>query len=158
MDLITHTNGIPTTGTLQIGNEQINYGGKTDTTINITARAVNGTTAAAHDSNDPVYLLDGGQATDAMLVKQIRWTRQGGPAAPASLQDMGQPAGHAAPPSAQVTTRIPTTSSRNDYELLTSQEWYPDSTFTLTMGDIQAHHLDTLPGGHRKRRLGPCRR
>ena len=130
---VTHTNGLPSTGVLQIGNEQIAYNSKTDTTLDITARGVNSTTANAHNSNDPVYLLDGDQATDAMLIKQIRWTRQDGQLHPHHFKIWGSRL-VTQPRHPLADDEDPNYEFQNDYELLTSQEWYPDPTYTLTLG------------------------
>lgn len=73
-------NGIyrPGTSTLQIGSEQVTANVSGTTQINITARGINGTTAAAHVAGDPVYVVVSGVATDAYMISQIKWTRSGG--------------------------------------------------------------------------------
>lgn len=68
------TGGLPTTGTIQIGIEQIAYTAKTATTINLTSRP----SGVAHVAGDAIYLVDGGIATDAAPIRQIILSRQGG--------------------------------------------------------------------------------
>jgi hypothetical protein len=55
-------------------------------TINITARAQNGTTAAAHVAGDPIYVVDGGVATDAYLINKLSWVRSGGTSYPTQFK------------------------------------------------------------------------
>lgn len=64
--------------TIQIGSEQMTATVSNSTQINITARAANGTTAAAHVAGDPVYIVIGGVATDAFKIRQLKWERSGG--------------------------------------------------------------------------------
>lgn len=73
-------NGLARSGsfTLQIGSEQVTASVSGTTQVNVTARGVNSTTAAAHVAGDPVYLVVSGVATDAYMISQIKWTRQGG--------------------------------------------------------------------------------
>jgi len=65
------TNGLPTSGTIQIGFEQMSYTAKTATSLTITARAVNGTTAAIHEANDQVLIYEDGQATNAFRLNHL---------------------------------------------------------------------------------------
>ena len=76
------TNGLDAWGTIQIGGEQLTYTAKTATTITLTARGVNGTTAAAHLADDPVYILCDNQATDAYPLDRVTWWRPPGANAP----------------------------------------------------------------------------
>lgn len=78
----TSTNGLPASGTVQIGAEQLTYTSKTATTITITARGANGTTAAVHEADDPIYIVEGGQATDAYKIDRIVIRRPTGRNAP----------------------------------------------------------------------------
>jgi len=68
--------------TIQIGSEQMTVTVAGAETINITARAQNGTTAAAHVASDPIYVVDGGVATDAYLINKLSWVRSGGTSYP----------------------------------------------------------------------------
>lgn len=63
------TVGLASSGTIQIGSEQLTYNSRTLTTINITARGANSTTAAAHVAGDAIYVVDSGVAVDAHLIK-----------------------------------------------------------------------------------------
>jgi hypothetical protein len=76
------TNGLPDNGTIQIGGEQLTYSSKTATAITITARGANGTTAAVHEADDPVYIVEGGQATDAYKIDRVVIRRPAGSNAP----------------------------------------------------------------------------
>lgn len=76
------TNGLDASGTLQIGGEQISYSSKNATGVWMTARGVNSTTAAAHLADDPVYIINDGQATDAYPVDHVGWTRPAGKNSP----------------------------------------------------------------------------
>lgn len=71
----------PTDGTIQIGDERINYASKHETGLTLAAsgaRGAGGTTAAAHDEGDPVYTVDGGVVSNAHALKSIAWRRFGG--------------------------------------------------------------------------------
>ena len=65
------TVGLPSSGTIQIGSEQISYNARTLTTINISSRGANSTSAAAHVAGDAIYIVDGGVAVDAHLIKSF---------------------------------------------------------------------------------------
>lgn len=65
------TVGLPSSGTIQIGSEQISYNTRTLTTINLTARGANSTSEAAHVAGDAIYIVDGGVAVDAHLIKSF---------------------------------------------------------------------------------------
>lgn len=82
------TDGLPTSGTLFIGDEKIAYSSKTVSYVvlaSIGARGASGTTAAKHDAGDEVYLMDGTVYTDAYLIGSIGWSRSGGTIYPASF-------------------------------------------------------------------------
>lgn len=81
----TSTNGLPASGTVQIGGEQLTYTSKTATTITITARGANSTTAAVHEADDPVYIFENGQATDAYKIHHVTIKRPTGTNAPKSF-------------------------------------------------------------------------
>jgi hypothetical protein len=69
--------GLTTTGTLQIGMEQITYGSRATDGIIVAARGANGTTAAAHIKSDVVRVVDtDGVATQGQLVKSITVSRR----------------------------------------------------------------------------------
>lgn len=72
------TTGLPASGTIQIGNEQITYSAKSKYGVTVSARGAGGTTAAAHKSGDVIQIVDGGVATQAHLIKRIGWKRSGG--------------------------------------------------------------------------------
>lgn len=61
------TNGLPTSGTIQIGTEQINYSAKGEESLTCSP------TAQPHVAGDKIYLLEGGTITDALPIKQIQF-------------------------------------------------------------------------------------
>lgn len=76
------TGGLPSSGTVQIGDERISYSAKSTAGLTVTARGASGTTAAAHAAGDPVLLVDGGVATDALPIRATRWERYTGTITP----------------------------------------------------------------------------
>jgi len=76
------TDGLPASGTLFIGDEQIAYSSKSSagyvTLASSGARGAGGTTAAAHNKDDEVFIMDGSVATDAYLIESIGWQRSAG--------------------------------------------------------------------------------
>jgi len=77
--------GLPASGTIQVGNEQITYSGRDFDagTVTVSARGANGTAAAAHFADDPLYFVDGaGVATDAYPIETVRLRRSTGLAVP----------------------------------------------------------------------------
>lgn len=77
MDDSQSTAGLPDTGTLMIGDEQIEYISKSNEGVIVatSGRGANGTTAAEHDAGDLVYLIDDGTPTDAHLIESVSWDR-----------------------------------------------------------------------------------
>ena len=76
------TNGLPASGTIQIGFEQMTFDNKTATSLNITARGVNGTNTSIHDANDQVLVVVDGQATNAFHINHVSIKRNAGDSAP----------------------------------------------------------------------------
>lgn len=75
------TEGLTSTGTLQIGLEQITYTARAVDGVTVGARGANSTTAAAHVLGDTVRVLDtDGVATVGQLVKSITVSRKQVPA------------------------------------------------------------------------------
>lgn len=76
------TDGLPSSGTLVIGDEHITYSAKSATGVTVSARGANSTTAAAHSAGDAVFLrhTQGGRTavTDALPVVSTSWERYGG--------------------------------------------------------------------------------
>lgn len=72
------TAGLPASGTIQIGDEQMTYTTRTKSTILITGRGANSTTAAAHVEGDGIYLIESGVAISAYPVKTIKLKRKPG--------------------------------------------------------------------------------
>lgn len=76
-DGVNTTAGLPSSGTLQIGQEQITYSaldGKTG--VVVSGRLVGGTGPAAHAAGDQIMLVVDGVATAAMPIEKIRMVRQ----------------------------------------------------------------------------------
>lgn len=71
------TAGLDDSGNMQIGDEIISYDDRTPSDINITARGVSSTTAAAHVTGDAIYASESGLAIDALPVHQIDLVRDG---------------------------------------------------------------------------------
>lgn len=74
------TDGLPASGTIVIGDEEIAYSSKTSEYVTLAssgARGANGTTAAIHNAADEVYVKDGSVYTDAYLISAVGWTRGG---------------------------------------------------------------------------------
>lgn len=73
--------GLPDSGTVQIGSEQISYT-SIDRTTGVPAgtvtRGANSTIAAAHIAGDPIFLIDGGIAIDARPVASLSLKRKSG--------------------------------------------------------------------------------
>lgn len=80
--------GLPSSGTLIIGDEQIAYTSKSTSSgyVSGLTRGANSTTAAAHNADDEVYLLDGSTQTDAFALNEIGWSRAGGTIYPKSFK------------------------------------------------------------------------
>jgi len=75
------TDGLPSSGTLFVGDEQISYASKTPEYVTLAssgARGAGGTTAAIHNAGDEVFIMDGSVPTDAFLIDNIGWQRAGG--------------------------------------------------------------------------------
>lgn len=72
------TDGLPASGTVQIGSEQLTYSAKIAGGLTVTARGANGTTAASHQAGDPLYVLDGSAATRGPSIREVGWTRRAG--------------------------------------------------------------------------------
>lgn len=80
------SSGLPASGTLQDGDEQINYSSKTDEGVIVSARGANSTTAAIHDIDDIIYNVEGGVPSDAHLLSTIAWDRNGGSIVPSRFK------------------------------------------------------------------------
>lgn len=74
--------GLPSSGTIQIAQEQITYSAKTTDGVTVSARAAAGTTAAEHVEGDLIQIVDGTTATDAQPIRQIVWRRRTGGSVP----------------------------------------------------------------------------
>lgn len=109
------TNGLPSSGTLQIGDEHIAYSSKTDEAVVLAgsgARGADSTTAAPHNEGDALFLKftqNGVTAiTDALPLKETAWYRYNGTIYPEALTIRWS----------MLTARTPAESlHENDYEL-----------------------------------------
>lgn len=76
------TDGLPSSGTLVIGDEYITYSAKVTGGVTVSARGASGTTAAAHVAGDAVFVVfaQAGRTTitDALPLKQLIWERSNG--------------------------------------------------------------------------------
>lgn len=62
------TGGLPSSGSIQIGDDICTFNSKTDTTINLTSAP-----SSDHLTGDTVYVVISGVATDAMPITKIYW-------------------------------------------------------------------------------------
>lgn len=74
-----NTQGLPATGQIQIGYEQIGYSSKTQDTITITGRGLNGTDIATHLVDDAILFLYNGVATASPPIRELKWQRARAP-------------------------------------------------------------------------------
>ena len=63
------TGGLPSSGSIQVGNSVITYNSKTSTTINVTSGV-----ASDHVTGDLVYAYSGGVASNGVPINEISWT------------------------------------------------------------------------------------
>jgi hypothetical protein len=83
--------GLPSSGTISIGDERISYSAKDESTgaLTVTARGASSTTAASHRSGDIIEVVDtDGVVTDGMPVEYLGWTRYGGSSNPTAFKIM----------------------------------------------------------------------
>lgn len=74
------TDGLPSSGTLFVGDEKIAYSSKTDQYVTLAAsgaRGASSTTATAHNEGDEIYIMDSSTPTDGYLISAVGWTRGG---------------------------------------------------------------------------------
>jgi hypothetical protein len=151
--------GLPSSGTLVVGDEKIAYASKTTGGVVLAAsgaRGADSTTAAAHSAGDAVFLslTQGGKAmvTDALPIKSIGWERYGGTIYPANFvwRWSGLPA------------RTPNaTLHENDYEADTTVTGHSASThsYSLTAGTrvrsllLELQKMTTDPARGRMNRI-----
>ncbi len=125
---IPTTNGLPASGTIQIGFEQMTYIDKTATSLNITARAANGTTAAIHEAGDQVLIYEDGQATNAFRLNHLTIWRPPVNNAPKNVSVRF--ANSIVPP------RIPDYSDENP-----GSEWWRDYHTYVHSTDLTGHQM-----------------
>jgi len=130
--------GLPATGTIQIGNEQMTYSARDFDagTLTLSARGANGTTAAAHTDQDLVYFVDAlGVATDAWPIETVNIKRRSGGAVPEDFVIRG---------TAQSTARNPDQPSY-------TTDW--DTLATVTGNALETYTLDLSATNPRLRYL-----
>lgn len=120
------TGGLPSSGTLQIANEQITYNAKTGKGVTVTARGANGTTAADHVAGDAVLIVDtDGVATSGAPIKTITFKRPGGAVTPSEFKIRR---------SNLETARVPTDDNHDDdYEVLANVSGNTATTYTINL-------------------------
>lgn len=121
------TEGLSSTGTLQIGLEQITYGSRDTDGVIVSARGANSTTAAAHDAGDLIRIVDtDGVATEGQLISAISWSRNGRSPYPESFKirrsNLDRPR---TPPDDDHT---------DDYETLATVTDHASSSYSLSLG------------------------
>ena len=120
------TEGLLTTGTIQIGLEQISYSARSTDSVTVSARGTGGTTAAAHKAADLVRVVDtDGTATEGYLVQKISWQRHGKSPYPSEFR-IRRSNGDSA--------RVPEDNNHDqDYEQLVYVSGYTQSDYEATL-------------------------
>lgn len=119
--------GLPASGTIQIGIEQITYSAidRDTALLTVTARGANSTVAAAHSAGDTIYFLNGAVATEAYPIDTIEMTR---PTGLSTLQDFIVRGSELA------TARTPDEANyTNDYTTLATVTSHASATYTLDL-------------------------
>lgn len=129
--------GLPSSGTIQIGNEQISYTSltrSTGTVAGTVTRGANSTTAAAHSADDKIYYIDSAVATDALPIESIVISR---PSGGIVLEDFVVRA------SKLTTARTPDDANyTNDYSILATVTSNSSAEYTITPGSpVRVRHL-----------------
>lgn len=129
--------GLPASGTIQIGNEQISYTAltrSTGTLAGTVTRGASSTTAASHSEGDKIYFVDSGVATDALPVESIVISR---PAGSMAIRDFNVWA------SKLTTARTPGDSYwTDDYSVLATVTGNTTEEYTVTPGSpARIRHL-----------------
>ncbi|MCB9121803.1 MAG: hypothetical protein H6640_18940 [Caldilineaceae bacterium] len=127
------TNGLPASGVIQIGGEQMAFTKVDATTINITARAQNGTAADDHFEGDLIYVVDGSMATDAFLCNEIAWSHVGSAVHPAHFKVWGTASITQPRYPLEDDNENPMAQYGNDYTLLTEVNGHAASTWSMTL-------------------------
>lgn len=120
------TEGLLSSGTLQIGLEQISYSARFADGVTVSARAANGTTAATHKAGDAIRVIDtDGTATEGYLVSRIEWSRNGRSPYPSEFTIRRSNADSA---------RVPEDDNHtDDYETLASVAGHVATSYSLTL-------------------------
>ena len=76
------TAGLPNSGVIYVGGEYIQYQSKDEDGVTLAASGARGytggTSAAAHDAGDPVYIVESGVITNAPMLSSVAWYRYAG--------------------------------------------------------------------------------
>lgn len=78
--------GLPASGRIQVGDEQIDYSAKADGGVIVSGRHVNFTVAAIHDKDDLIYIVEDGLLSDAHLLNSVGWRRYDGTIVPSRFK------------------------------------------------------------------------
>jgi len=122
------TNGLPASGTIQIGFEQMTYTDKTATSLNITARGVNDTTPAVHEAGDQVLIYEDGQATNAFRLAHLTIWRPASSNAPKNVSVRFA--------NSIVMPRMPSYDDENP-----GSEWWRDYHTYVSATDLTGHQM-----------------
>lgn len=128
--------GLASSGTLMIGDEQISYSAKIAAGgyVTVSVRGANSTTAAVHTAGDEVFVMDGSIATDAFAMKQIGWTRYNGTIYPKVFKVY----------TTQIVENVRTPADddyTNDWILRANVTAHASSSYLLNMATIRMRHL-----------------
>lgn len=126
------TGGLPSSGTIQVGNDIDTFTTKTATGITLTSAF-----ASDHVEGDPVYVYFSSVASDGVPINRIRWTA--GTIYPTSFEIL-----YSRLPSA----RTPGTSAYlNDYVQLADVTGHASNEYELTFSTVRARHIVMLIRG-----------
>ena len=121
------TEGLASTGTIQIGLEQITYSSRDADGVIVSARGANSTTATAHDTGDLIRVIDtDGVATEGQLISAISWSRNGHSPYPESFKVRRSNLDRPRTP--------PEDNHTDDYELLATVTDHAATSYSLSLG------------------------
>ena len=138
--------GLTSTGTIQIGLEQITYSARSADGVTVSARGANSTTAAAHDAGDLIRVIDtDGVATEGQLISTISWSRKGRSPYPESFRIRRSNLDRPRTP--------PEDNHTDDYETLADVGTHASSEYSLSLSThrrataviIEIDHMNSDP-------------
>lgn len=123
------TGGLPSSGSVQFGNDICTYNSKTDTTITLTSAP-----ASDHVTGDPVYVYFSSVSSDGVPINRIKWQCRS--LYPTKFQIL-----YSRLPGA----RMPGTSAwQYDYIEVADVTGHASSTYELSLSTVRARHIVML--------------